>query len=349
MIFTDKEVNDQFYKDGYCKISLLDEEEVALLKEFAYQNLDLAELKNPDFGIYISVAESLDKRHKIRDYIQEIAVPKLDKHLVNHRINDGSFLIKVPDGTTYTMPHQDWTFVDDKTDDASANVWISLHDLDENQGTLGFIKGSHRFLNFPIGTPKPHVQTPIMGKEKAIFEHLTFVPVKAGDALIFNNKLIHAALPNSGDFIRIAAGIGITPKTSDLFHYFLNPQNQSELLKLKASEEFFINYNSQELLECFDRGQIPNYTSIVDTIPDYTKEYPNEEEIIRSCLNFGNMKNGYQLDLQKHFSKNQTPRSAPITKKFDSLESSEKRTFYEKYSLPNIYKEISGRLYKILK
>ncbi|MFZ9047137.1 MAG: phytanoyl-CoA dioxygenase family protein, partial [Cyclobacteriaceae bacterium] len=227
MKFIDQELNARFETDGYCMFPLLNEAQIKSLRAFAEAEILTKEIHNTDYGMYVSLEESLELKTRAKEYVQQTVVPSLSQHIEDYQIHLGGYLIKAPDHSKYTFPHQDWTFVDDDSEDVSATVWISLYDLEEKNGTLGFLKGSHQFLDFPVGSPSPAVPTPLMGKEGEVFPYLKFEPVKAGDALVFNNKTIHAAQPNRGDFFRVAVGVGITPANSTLYHYYLIPENDS--------------------------------------------------------------------------------------------------------------------------
>ena len=106
--------------------------------------------------------------------------------------------MKAPGEDSYTYPHQDWTFVD-SPDYFSMTVWVALVDTHEQNGALGFIRGSHRFFDKPIGSPSPEFQTCPQGHEALLYEYLEFVPLKAGEAVVFDNRTIHGATPNRTD------------------------------------------------------------------------------------------------------------------------------------------------------
>ncbi|MFZ9047138.1 MAG: phytanoyl-CoA dioxygenase family protein [Cyclobacteriaceae bacterium] len=341
MKFLSEETNQQFYNDGFCRINLLGHEEIRDLMAFAEETIHISELQNTSYGMYVSMEEVHDRRRKIKEYIQELVTPKITDHLINYKVHLAGFLIKVHDGTTYTYPHQDWTFVDNESDHVSATIWIALSDFDEQNGTLGFVKGSHKFLDFTIGSPSPIVKTPAMGKHQAILDFMKYEPVTAGEALVFDNKTIHGALPNNGDFPRIAVGIGVIPEDAQLHHYYLNPKNANELLKMRITDDFFLTYSNHDLMKCYERGELPGFSEVIGKIENYFKGYPSEEEIVENCHRFGNVKREAQA-LYQSLNEGNTSQDLVDEGIVDG------RTFREKYTLVNIFNETRIRLQNML-
>ncbi len=344
MKFINEAINKDFTENGYCKLPLLNEVDINQLREFAEEHLLTHEITNTDYGMYVSLEEDAELKNRAKEFVRDIVAPKLSNHLDDYQIHLGGYLIKAPDHSKYTFPHQDWVFADNETEDVSATCWISLFDLEEENGTLGFLKGSSTFLNYTVGSPSPVVPTPTMGKEGDIFPYLKFEPVKAGEALIFNNKTIHAAQANSGSFYRVAIGIGITPKNTALFHYFLNPENPEEFLKLRVQEEFFMTYNNDDLYELFLNKQIPELCEVVGKVPVNKHSYPAVDEILENAITFGNVKTDNSLDFNKHFQKPNEPEPDITEEKIIEETSVDTRTFFQKYTPINIYREAKYRL-----
>src|SRR5262249_41100389 len=142
-------------------------------------------------------------------------------------------------------------------------------DVSVDGGTLGFVKGSPKFFDSVIGSPSPAITTLTRGHEPLLFEYLTYESLKAGDALAFNNRTIHAAMPNTTNEQRIALGIGMTPAEATLYHYYLKPGTTNRLLKLRVEDEFFIRYSNQALFELYQQGKKPDHCVVEDEL-DYS-------------------------------------------------------------------------------
>jgi hypothetical protein len=107
--------------------------------------------------------------------------------------------------------------------------------------------------------------------------------MRAGDAVAFNNKTIHAALPNRSGEQRIAVGIGLTPLEAEIYHYFLKPGTTDRLLKLKVDEDFFLHYNNEKFQALWESGKVPEHCTVVGELP-HRLDTMSAEELERLCL-----------------------------------------------------------------
>jgi|JI6StandDraft_1071083.scaffolds.fasta_scaffold15919_3 hypothetical protein len=295
-IFKDNKKQKSFEKNGFEIIeSLLSTEDILTLKDFYKKNLS-SEIKNSVYGMYVSLDEPDKKLKKAAtDIIEKTVKGKLDNHFINYKTHLGSYLVKVPDEFSFTYPHQDWLFVDnDEVEYFSATIWISLEDINTQSGNLGFIKGSHQFINNILGSPSPEIITATMGHETLLISYLQFSNIKAGDAFIFNNKTIHAAFPNTTQTDRIAVGIGITPKPAELYHYFLKPGTTNKIYKLKTTPEFYENNTNDTLRATYKSKSIPQYASIEEEL-NYNPTLYNAAQMEELLIKSGNVKNNIPI------------------------------------------------------
>lgn len=292
--FIDIKNFEDFKKNGYLKIpSLIDESDIQELKKYFNTELN-HNLENSHYGMYVSLDENDKQVSKAAmKKVQDTLMPKLNNHLKNYKTHLGSYLVKMPNPHSFTYPHQDWLFIDNNNaEDFSCTIWVSLEDLDKDTGTLGFIKGSQKFMNNIIGSPSPEIKTCTMGHEELLLSYLTIEDVKAGDALMFNNKTVHAAFPNISTLNRIAVGIGITPDDASIYHYFLKPKTTNKIYKLKVQTEFFEYYNNDSLRKSYKKNEIPKYTTIEDEL-NYEPTLFSKEALEQLILENGNVKNNF--------------------------------------------------------
>ena len=118
-------------------------------------------------------------------------------------------------------PHQDWSFVEDEKKYCSVTCWIPLQDVNMENGCIGVIKGSNRFFSNVRPSPSPQVETPLKNHMYTIFPYLELQEMKAGEALIFDNRTFHASPPNTTDSARVAVGLGFTQSEAEIRHYYL--------------------------------------------------------------------------------------------------------------------------------
>jgi hypothetical protein len=162
-----------------------------------------------------------------------------DQYLYNCKYYLANFLIKESRDDSFVDIHQDWTCVDEP-DFCSLNFWMDLGDNSREKGQLFFIKGSHRMtptLRFAPTCPSPYENIrPIASP------FYTQVNTNAGDVVFINNACLHGSTINRSGKSRIAAGIGVHSKETDLLHYYLAPgEALDKIEKYMVSSESLIN------------------------------------------------------------------------------------------------------------
>jgi ectoine hydroxylase-related dioxygenase (phytanoyl-CoA dioxygenase family) len=296
-MFRQAEIQNSFAQKGYVKLPLLDVDEVRRLREIFAEMIG-EEVENTDYGMYISLEEE-DPALKalIIEKVSAVILPKLRGQFIDCKPHLGSFLVKAPGANSYTYPHRDWTFVDSPPY-CSITVWIALVDTDERNGALGFINGSQRLFDEAVGSPSPYFRTFTQGHEDVFYEYLEFVPLKAGEAVAFDNRAIHGAPPNLGDANRAAVAIGMTPEEAPLYHYFLLPEDcppgRRRVAKFRVDQQFFHRYSVASLKKLFEKGEAPQYE--IESIIEEQFQPFMREEIQRLCELLKLEKNGRKLE-----------------------------------------------------
>jgi hypothetical protein len=141
------------------------------------------------------------------------------------------------------VPHQDWSFVEEPLFD-SATIWCPLVDVDRRNGNLQVIPRSHlidhyiraRFMNKPFDAIDPEQMSAM----------LIDIPMKAGEAIMLNSRLIHASPCNLSGVCRVAASLVIAPAQASLFHWAADPREKMEIKKLAVTEDFFWQFSCYE-------------------------------------------------------------------------------------------------------
>jgi hypothetical protein len=118
----------------------------------------------------------------------------------------GSFHIKGPHSGTVGL-HRDWTLTEDPAQ-LSYNAWLSLVDVDENNGALRVVPHSHD-VTVQLSTAK--VRPYYASYVDAVESIAVPVPVKAGEAIVYNSRLLHWSAENQSADVRPAVGIGLIP------------------------------------------------------------------------------------------------------------------------------------------
>lgn len=170
-----------------------------------------------DSTIYSS--DETRKRTVHRELLGAMA-PILDTLLTGHRPLMSSFVTKgfvtKAHPETGTMPpHQDWTFVDEDVS-SSLNVWIPLVDVDDRNGALSLLPGGHRMPFTVRGTDTPN---PFRAVEEAVAAQMVELPMRAGDVLVHDHRVLHSSPPNRRRRPRVVAGCAVIADAAAPIHF----------------------------------------------------------------------------------------------------------------------------------
>lgn len=354
-LFKEQERQQFFEQEGYTVFPLLNTQEVNDLKTF-YDSLALKD--EMGYGFYVSM-DNKDKElcRRIRDKIWSVAVPRLQEHLKDFKPFVASFVAKDPNPKGVVPAHQDWSFADKEEEgNASITCWIALQDTTLENGAMGVIRGSHKFMQNHRPSPSPQTPVPLREHMYSIFPYLKVIEMKAGEVLMFDNRTFHASPPNTSNAIRLAAGVGIMQSDASLVHYYLKPDGQFKtLLRYKVDEEFFLKYENATLARMYDEGKlIEGYGEPVE-VPYECPEFTSEQlvEIIKGAGNTWNVPMTEKLALLFGFNSGNTQQeekqqeeqpTQPEVQEERKEEVADKRSFFQIYTPLNIYREIKHRL-----
>lgn len=236
-----------FLKNGYVKIRLLNIVEADELRK-KYFKFD--QLHDADESVHSTADTANQELIEAVDFdVTKTISPKLNFVLHKYRPILGIYLIKDPGSNSFKDWHQDWSMVDE-TQFVSASVWCALEDVNEYNGALRVVPGSHLFSNKPRCAPK--------GRENWGFKNLQYefdklgitIPLKAGEAVIYNHALIHSSHPNRSTEQRVAAVIGIYDEAAQLLHYYSNENSQATVYAI--TPQFFYQVKKHDQPEGFD-------------------------------------------------------------------------------------------------
>jgi hypothetical protein len=224
-------------RDGYVVFDLFSgtELEAFLTKFRALHNFPL-----PD-GMFFSNQQH-DKpeyqqqaRALLRTYFEE----KLAGLFTNAEWMEAVFIIKPPKVGTFAN-HQDWSLVDERKY-RSYGVWAPLIDVSDANGAFCIVPGSHKFYpNFRSPTIPWVYNTPELNA--VIDESHELLPLRKGQAILFDHACIHATVPNNSPDIRPAVFTGIRPAAAETLHHYLDPETNT-LEEYEVDGDFFFSYD----------------------------------------------------------------------------------------------------------
>jgi len=213
-IFRDGDLNRRYQDDGYVIVPFLTEPEIDQLRAFFD---DLHPDKLPAF--YPSVMNGDAKyRQTVSEAIRAVFDPKIAVIFDGAEICVESFIKKEPRQKLNEVPmHIDPSFSDEKQF-MCVNVWCPLSDVTIANGCLQIVPGTeHHAVPLRPLSEAGRVDHPfdvVMPLLKA--KYARDVEMAAGDALIFNGRLLHGSGPNESAEARLVAACVAVPQEAPI-------------------------------------------------------------------------------------------------------------------------------------
>lgn len=236
--FLNEELQETFERDGYVQFPLLDADEVQALRDVYY---GLGKAPGDPERACISTFHTYDAEYKaaISKGVLDILVPYTDEIFDDYLALPANFLTKWPGGMSGFGLHQDLSLVDE-TKYRSGEIWVALEDTHADNGQLWMVPGSHKWVPTLRGIHS--FRSPYYGFEQRIVQrHAIPVPLKAGEAIVFNHATLHFSYPNRTEKERLVAITDLIPREAQQIHYFGLPDGSIEAFEI--DESFWVDNN----------------------------------------------------------------------------------------------------------
>jgi ectoine hydroxylase-related dioxygenase (phytanoyl-CoA dioxygenase family) len=226
-----------FYRQGYTLQPLLTSDEIDSL--LALHHSMIAEITSDYF--VSSFSRNLEAKRQIRQAIQAAFAPKLRKIIPNYRILNGIFVTKRPHSRSGKLGlHHDYSLVD-HSQHAGIYVWCPLSDVDVHNGCMHIVAGSHTFAEVISAVPP----NPTPYKQILQILHKDFLkplPMRAGTAMVFDGRLLHASGENQTSDYRVATLCPMVPAAVAPLFYRWNPPHPNDIDVFEVNEDFYIEF-----------------------------------------------------------------------------------------------------------
>ena len=248
-VLTDNLLNEQFEKDGYVIIPFLDSEEVEELKKLYFDTLPNSggNIKSDEIGAKESISydftfidKNIEYKQQVYDIITQRFKNHVDSYLENYKPIIANFIRKKPKDGEVPL-HQNWAFVDERKC-TSVSIWCPLVDSNEQNGTLQVVPGSHKRFGEFRGPMIPWELNGI--KDDIIKHHLKPMNLKAGEAVILDDSIVHYSALNLTDDLRLAIQLILIPEEEKSIHYHLDAErNPNKIEALEVDDDFYMQFN----------------------------------------------------------------------------------------------------------
>ena len=179
-----------------------------------------------------------------------------------------TFLAKFPGDNSSLSFHRDWMYIDERRGDRSFILYIALQDQTVENGTIWSLPRSH-LLHGPLcGT---RLTWPWLENRHLIRERHLELPLRAGEAAVWDNGLIHSSDANRSVEPRLAVGVWLRPSEVGLAHFSLDGADHAA--RYEVNESFFVTETPFTLLERSPAWPIAERVDLtdVDTTPNTMK------------------------------------------------------------------------------
>jgi hypothetical protein len=261
-VFKDNALNNLLNKQGYVIVPFLSSEEVELLREF-FDNSEKAHQEH--FTTFASNSKSY--RRLVDEAIKNVFARSFCSYFQEYEPFWGNFFTK-PTKSPAMPLHADLQYVNEPQF-ISLNIWTPLVDTNIHNGAFGVVPFSHKALNQIRGT---NITDAYRKNAKEIeTAHGKILELKAGEAVIYDHRLLHYSLPNVTDFGRLSATMVVVPKGVPLLHYFASFEGNTTIYKyqIRSVEDFL---DTDFLMEPTHLSPIEtkkNHVSVPLTVEDF--------------------------------------------------------------------------------
>lgn len=233
----------EFEQKGYVKVKLFDADEVESLKRLhnSLQPNERFNSQEKNVKYHFSFLDTnKEYKRKVFSELSAVFQPKLENYLEQYEPLVINFVNKEP-GLGEVPIHQNWNFVDE-TRYVSVSVWAPLVDVEEINGTIEMIEGSHNIFRNILRSPS--IPWFFTGYEKHLIDNYCKpIEVKAGEALIFDDSIIHYSKTNHGTYDRLVIQVISKPKEVQAKHFYMKKKIfGTEVEELDVDSDFFLNF-----------------------------------------------------------------------------------------------------------
>lgn len=260
--FKSEEHQRQYDRDGYVLLDMLSAEECArLLTTFEAESSWFSE------GFISSVyAPDEAYRRQMDELVEPYGNRIVERYLVDHEVVVSTFMIKGKGAGSAMYPHQDWTLVDEQRY-ASLNMWMPLIDVDAHNGAMSIMREGHKM---PFTLRGSNIPDALADYTDFSPEKLTYMPMRAGQVLIYDHRCIHVSPPNQSERVRPACAIAVVPKGVETFHCFYD-RERNVVQRFRADKSFYLTHVASQSLapahaELLDERPAPRFDKFPDDL-----------------------------------------------------------------------------------
>jgi hypothetical protein len=249
-LFRDQGLDPTFWHTGFVKLPLLGPEQMAALKEgFAslrpFDGFDPRTLENSRCDYHCTFLDpDRTYRRESDELVRELLDEPIRSVLPGYRIMSSNIYVKPP-GTGRFEIHQNWPTIEN-IDIPTFTVWIPLQDTGFHNGTIRLVPGGHRV--FPDIAAASSDRFFDDFERELIETQLQPIEMVEGEALFFDDSLLHWSSDNLSDAPRITFQIELVPVDARSVLWIRDPEDPTQFDVWEADREYWIEYDFESVL-----------------------------------------------------------------------------------------------------
>ncbi|NVK66512.1 MAG: phytanoyl-CoA dioxygenase family protein [Flavobacteriales bacterium] len=231
-IFSDPKLQEEFHENGFVIVPFVSSQQIEQLFE-VYKSC------YPDGveGFFTTTfANNVDHREKVNQSIREICIEQIENLFVNYKILFSSFIVKAPGENSRLIMHQDMTLVDEKQY-SGINIWCPMVDLTETNGAIEVLPKSHRFYETYRGSSIPDIYDNVKDEVASLMQPCY---LKAGEAIIFDQSIIHNSPPNLSHKERPTINTFVAHQDAKIKICYWDKESYGENIEIFEQEDDFL-------------------------------------------------------------------------------------------------------------
>lgn len=265
-VIKDEFLTKTIHEKGYSVLPFLNTTQLIQLKKL-YQREHSIKAENGAM-FYTLYSKDHSYRKRINDTIAEILNPEFEKHFKDYKNIVNIFINKISGTDSGFYTHQDTTAIDEFKH-SPLSIWIPLQDITLENGALGVIEKSHWFFSPYRGISFPF---PFSKINNTVKNYLKPVYLKAGEALIFDPRIVHNSFTNTSGNDRIVTLCGIFPKDAELITCFKEKTQGSKIEIIKHVDSYLLE-NESFFYDCHSR---PKSGTVINKVNEDFPEMSTE-------------------------------------------------------------------------
>ncbi len=180
---------------------------------------------------------------QLRDLAVSALEPRLEELCPDVRVVMATFVTKHPGPASEMFLHDDRSYVDERRFRA-CTLWVPLCDVGPGlrNGGLQVVPGSHRLPTGWSGSCTPDLIRPW---ESALRAGLETVQARAGSAVVYDTRLLHASPANLTEVPRVALVCAVAPRSARLIHVVATSRRRRRLHAV--DESFFVDNHPHDV------------------------------------------------------------------------------------------------------